>query len=63
MTCPTCSAAVLAPLVEGGVSISKITERARRAAENLNHAERGAIEELCNVATLLAAELAHRPAP
>lgn len=58
MICATCSAAVLAPMVEGGVSVSKMCERVRRAvsAAEMPIEDKAAIHELCAVAMLLAAE-------
>lgn len=62
MTCATCSAATLAPLVEGGVSVWKICDRARRALEDAEISIEGkaAIHELMAVATLLAADNARK---
>ncbi len=56
MTCALCSAAVFGPLVQDGVSVGKVCERARRAAKDLDLDGKAAIENLCNVACLLAAE-------
>jgi hypothetical protein len=60
MTCALCSAAVFGPLVQDGVSVGKLCERARRASKDLSMDDRAAIENLCNVAMLLAAEAVDR---
>jgi hypothetical protein len=60
MTCALCSAAVFGPLVQDGVSVGKLCERARRASADLDMDGRAAIENLCNVAMLLAAEAVDR---
>ena len=60
MTCALCSAAVFGPLVHDGVSVGKMCQRARRAARDLDMNGRADVENLCNVAVLLAAELATR---
>lgn len=56
--CPLCSAATLAPLIEGGVSIRKICERALRAVEDAgcDRATRAAVQRLADTANYLAAE-------
>lgn len=58
--CPLCAAATLAPLIEGGVSIRKIGERAIRAAESdgCSLETRGFIQALADTANYLAAEAA-----
>ena len=55
--CPLCAAATLAPLIEGGVSIRKIGERAIRAveAEDYSFAARSAVQRLADTANYLAA--------
>ena len=64
MSCVICSAAVLAPLIEGGVSVRKIGNRARETfrkcelSGEVSGELRTAIENLANIADLLAAELA-----
>lgn len=69
MTCALCSAAVFGPLVQGGVSIAKIAERAKRAVAALDGAcedgvalreAKAAVSALADTANLLAAEAAER---
>ena len=58
-TCARCSAAVFGPLVQEGVSIRTIANRARRAADLLEDiSARSDVHALADTAEMLAAEAA-----
>lgn len=59
MICTICSAAILEPLIEGGVSVRKIGQKAIKASAFLGFEERSRVQQLSDTANYLAAQLAH----